>query len=61
MNKLAEPDSSIQLGMVEAVETWLREEVAAGHLEYLADPSKAIPADRILPCIKARRAAESAR
>ncbi len=38
-----------------AVERWLREEVVAGHAEYLADPSKAVPADDILRRIKARR------
>ena len=40
-----------------AVERWLREEVVAGHTEYLEDPSKGIPADEILDRIKARRAA----
>ncbi len=40
-----------------AVEKWLREEVGAGHREYLADPSKGIPAEAILGRIKARRAA----
>ena len=39
-----------------AVERWLREEVVAGHQEYLADPSKGVPADVILGRIKARRA-----
>jgi antitoxin ParD1/3/4 len=39
-----------------AVERWLREEVIAGHTEYLADPSKAAPAEEILERIKARRA-----
>src|SRR5271166_2022052 len=39
-----------------AVERWLREEVVAGHQEYLADPSKGVPADAILGRIKARRA-----
>jgi antitoxin ParD1/3/4 len=39
-----------------AVERWLREEVVAGHQEYLADPSKGIPAEAILDRIKARRA-----
>ena len=43
-----------------AVERWLREEVLAGHAEYLADPSKGIPADEILARIKARRAAAKA-
>ena len=40
-----------------AVERWLREEVVAGHQEYLADPSKGIAADDVLARIKARRAA----
>ena len=40
-----------------ALEKWLREEVVAGHAEYLADTSKGIPADQILTRIKARRAA----
>jgi antitoxin ParD1/3/4 len=40
------------------VERWLREEVISGHAEHLADPSKAIPAEEVLPRIKARRATE---
>jgi putative addiction module CopG family antidote len=40
-----------------AVERWLREEVAAGHREYMADPSKGVPAEQVLGRIKARRAA----
>ena len=39
-----------------AVERWLREEVVAGHQEYLADPSKGVPAEAIPDRIKARRA-----
>jgi putative addiction module CopG family antidote len=39
-----------------AVERWLREEVVAGHQEYLADPSKGVPAEAILNRIKTRRA-----
>ena len=39
-----------------AVERWLREEVVAGHREYLADPSKGVPADAVLGRIKERRA-----
>lgn len=39
-----------------AVERWLREEVLAGHAEYMADPDKGIPAEEILDRIKARRA-----
>ncbi len=41
----------------EAVEKWLREEVLAGHREYLADPSKGVPAEEVLGRIKNRRAA----
>jgi antitoxin ParD1/3/4 len=40
-----------------AVERWLRDEVVAGHQEYVADPSKGIPAEAVLDRIKARRAA----
>jgi antitoxin ParD1/3/4 len=39
-----------------AVERWLREEVVTGHAEYLADPTKGVPADEVLGRIKARRA-----
>jgi antitoxin ParD1/3/4 len=39
-----------------AVEQWLRDEVIGGHEEYMADPSKGIPAEAILDRIKARRA-----
>jgi hypothetical protein len=42
-----------------AVERWLREEVAAGHAEYLADPSKGVPAEEILDRIQARRASQA--
>ena len=38
-----------------AVERWLRDEVIAGHQEYVADPSKGVPAEAILNRIKARR------
>lgn len=40
-----------------AVDRWLREEVVAGHQEYLADPSKGVLAEKVLDRIKARRAA----
>ncbi len=40
-----------------AVERWLREEIVPGHAEYLAGPSKGVPAEAILERIKARRAA----
>lgn len=39
-----------------AVEKWLREEVLAGHDEYLADPSKAVPVDEVFERIKRRKA-----
>jgi hypothetical protein len=42
-----------------ALEQWLRDEVIAGHQEYLADPSQGVPAEEILDRIKARRAARS--
>ena len=44
-----------------AVERWLREDVVAGHHEYLADPSKAVSADAVLGRIKARRAVQKVR
>ena len=44
--------------MAEIVERWLREEVVAGHAEYLADQSKAVPAKDILDRLKRRRANE---
>jgi antitoxin ParD1/3/4 len=40
-----------------AVERWLREEVVAGHQEYLADRSKGVPAEAIRDRIKVHRAA----
>jgi hypothetical protein len=46
--------------MAESVERWLREEVIAGHKEYLADPSQGVPAEAILGRLKARRAAQKA-
>jgi len=39
-----------------AVERWLREEVIAGHAEYPADPTKGVPAEKLLDRIKTRRA-----
>jgi antitoxin ParD1/3/4 len=44
-----------------AVEKWLRDEVMAGHEEYLADPSQAVPADAVLQRIKARRTVSGGR
>jgi antitoxin ParD1/3/4 len=38
-----------------AIERWLREEVIAGHKEYMDDPSKGVPAEAILDRIKTRR------
>ena len=40
-----------------AIDRWLREDVVPGHQEYLADPSKAVPADQIMERLKARRKA----
>jgi antitoxin ParD1/3/4 len=40
----------------EALERWLREDVVAGHAEYLANPDKALEADQVLPHLRARRA-----
>jgi putative addiction module CopG family antidote len=40
-----------------AIERWLREEVVAGHSEYLANPSMGVPADEVLVRLKARRRA----
>jgi antitoxin ParD1/3/4 len=44
-----------------AVERWLRDEVIAGHKEYIADPSQGVPADEILDRIKTRRAGRQSR
>ncbi|MEP6565493.1 MAG: type II toxin-antitoxin system ParD family antitoxin [Mesorhizobium sp.] len=38
-----------------AVERWLREEVVAGHREYLDNPDKGVSADTLLMRIKNRR------
>jgi hypothetical protein len=43
------------------IERWLREEVVPGHLEHLAEPSKAIPAEDLLGRIKARQLGRDAR
>jgi putative addiction module CopG family antidote len=40
-----------------AIEKWLVEEVAAGHREYLDDPSRGVPAESRVDRVKARRAA----
>jgi antitoxin ParD1/3/4 len=40
-----------------AIERWLRDEVVAGHAEYLADPSKGVPSGEVRGRIKPRRAA----
>jgi Arc/MetJ-type ribon-helix-helix transcriptional regulator len=37
-----------------ALEAWLRQ-IKAGHDEYMADPSKGVPAEEVLARIKARR------
>jgi antitoxin ParD1/3/4 len=44
-----------------ARERWLHEEVVPSHREYLADPSKGVPADAVLQRIKSRRAARKTR
>jgi putative addiction module CopG family antidote len=45
LRALVERDSTL--------ETWLREEVVAGHKAYLDDPSQGVPADAILGRITA--------
>ena len=40
-----------------AVERWLREEVVPDHQEYVADPTKGVPADAVLKRIKSRHSA----
>ena len=44
-----------------ALERWLREEVVAGHQEYTADPSKGVPAEKVVDRIRARRDAKRKR
>jgi putative addiction module CopG family antidote len=44
----------------DALETWLRTDVVAGHAEYLADPSKGVKADEVLDRIKSNRTARRA-
>jgi Arc/MetJ-type ribon-helix-helix transcriptional regulator len=39
-----------------ALEAWLREDVVAGHAEYLSDPDSAREADEVLPHLRERRA-----
>jgi Arc/MetJ-type ribon-helix-helix transcriptional regulator len=43
------------------IDRWLREEVVAGHAEYLSDPSSSIPSEGVLGRIKARRQARATR
>ena len=43
------------------VEQWLRDEVIPGHDEYLADPTKGVPAEEIFDRIKSRRAGRATR
>jgi len=50
LRALVERDSTL--------ETWLREEVVAGHKAHLDNPSQGVPADAILSRIKARRASQ---
>ena len=44
-----------------AMERWLHEGVVPGHIDHLADPSKAVPAEDLLGRIKTRRSAEKAK
>jgi len=44
-----------------ALERWLREEVVAGYQEYTADPSKGVPAEKVVDRIRARRDAKRKR
>jgi hypothetical protein len=53
----AEPPKAPSRRAAASFEQWLRDEVLAGHAEYLADPSQGIPAEDVLARIKARRAA----
>ncbi|CAH1656453.1 Type II toxin-antitoxin system ParD family antitoxin [Hyphomicrobiales bacterium] len=39
----------------EALEHWLREDIVAGHAEYLADPSAVVAASDVLARVKSRR------
>ena len=39
-----------------SIDQWLRDDVVAGHGEYLADPSTGVAADDLLGRIKTRRA-----
>jgi antitoxin ParD1/3/4 len=39
------------------IEQWLRDKVVVGHAEYLADPSKGIPGDKVMDRIRSRREA----
>ncbi len=39
------------------IEQWLRDEVLAGHAEYLRDTSRGVRAEDMLDTLKARRAA----
>jgi antitoxin ParD1/3/4 len=45
------------LDRAQPLEKWLREDVVAGHHEYLADPTKGVPAEDVLERLEARRAA----
>ena len=40
-----------------SLETWLREEVVPGHTEYLDDPSRAMPAEKVMDHLRKRRGA----
>lgn len=43
-----------------ALESWLREDIVAGHAEYLADPEKAMRAEDVLDHLRNRRGRSAA-
>ena len=43
-----------------SLEAWLREDVVAGHAEYVADPEKAMRAEDVLAHLRDRRARSAA-
>jgi putative addiction module CopG family antidote len=43
----------------EAIDRWLRDEVVAGHAEYMAEPSAGVPADKSLRASRPRTSTDS--
>ncbi len=43
-----------------SLESWLREDIVAGHAEYLADPEKAMRAEDVLDHLRNRRGRSAA-